>query len=294
MSDTYTPVEVPEEKGVEVWPAPDGLPELDGDHALAPGAAASFAEKGHAVVRGLASAEEVAAFKPVIEDATWRNGPDMPPLEERDTYGKAFVQVPNLWRVDEGVRRFVLARRFAKVAAELLGVDGVRIYHDQALFKESGGGPTPWHQDMYYWPLDSDQTITMWMPLVDVPSEVGTMTFASGSHRLGFLGEYAISDESDAIFQQMLAERGLPLNSHGALAAGDATFHAGWTLHSAPGNPSDSVRAVMTVIYMADGIRVKQPERDAHVNDMRNWLSPRGPGELADGPRNPLVYSRTR
>ena len=36
----------------------------------------------------------------------------------------------------------------------------VRLYHDQALFKEAGGGITPWHQDQHYWPLDTDRTIT--------------------------------------------------------------------------------------------------------------------------------------
>ena len=61
-----------------------------------------------------------------------------------------------------------------EAAAHLLGVDGVRLSHDQALFKEPGGGRTPWHQDQCYWPLDTDKTITMWMPLVDVPGEVGT------------------------------------------------------------------------------------------------------------------------
>lgn len=287
---TYVPVEVPEERGVSLWPAPDGLPTLAGDVAVPAAAAKEFAAKGHTVVRGLASADEVAAFKPVIEEATWRNGNETRPLEERDTYGKAFIQVPNLWRVDEGVQRFVLARRFGRVAAALMGVQGVRIYHDQALFKEAGGGPTPWHQDQYYWPLDTDRTITMWMPLVDVPSAVGTMTFASGSHKLGFLGEFPISDESDAIFKAMLDEKGLPLDSHGALAAGDATFHAGWTLHSAPPNPSDSVRSVMTVIYMADGIRVTEPVNEAQRNDMANWLTGCQPGDLAAGPRNPLVY----
>ena len=63
--------------------------------------------------------------------------------------------------------------RFAGVAAALLGVDGVRLYHDQALFKEPGGGPTPWHQDQVYWPLATDRTITMWMPLVDLPDASG-------------------------------------------------------------------------------------------------------------------------
>ncbi len=70
-----------------------------------------------------------------------------------------------------------MSRRLAKVAADLLGVENVRIYHDQALFKEPGGGPTPWHQDQYYWPIDTDKTITMWMPLVDIDVRYGHDNF---------------------------------------------------------------------------------------------------------------------
>jgi hypothetical protein len=70
----------------------------------------------------------------------------------------------NLWPKDEGIRRFVLPRRFGRVAADLLGVKGVRVYHDQAFLKEAGGGITPWHQDQHYWPMpisdDSEQTGT--------------------------------------------------------------------------------------------------------------------------------------
>ena len=49
------------------------------------------------------------------------------------------------------------------------------------------------------------------------------------------------------------------MNTHGALRAGDATFHAGWTIHGAAGNPSHSMRSVMTIIYFADGVRVARP-----------------------------------
>ena len=59
------------------------------------------------------------------------------------------------------------------------------IYHDQALFKEPGGGHTPWHQDQFYWPFDTEKTITMWMPLADLDPRVGSMTFATGSHTRG-------------------------------------------------------------------------------------------------------------
>ena len=83
---------------------------------------------------------------------------------------------------------------------ELMGVDGVRLYHDQALYKEPGGGYTPWHQDQTYWPLDTTHTITMWMPLLDIPRKVGSMRFASGSHAFGNLGKEGIGDDSQAYF----------------------------------------------------------------------------------------------
>ena len=268
----------------------DPAPSLDAPHDLPAACVDEFRAKGHTVVRGLASAEEVAAYRPAIQAAAIEHAYDKRPIEERDTYGKAFLQAPNLWRRDEVVRRFTLAPRFGRVAAELLEVDGVRLYHDQALFKEAGGGRTPWHQDQHYWPLDTDRTITMWMPLVDVPPSIGTMTFVSGSHRLGYLGEYGISDDSEAAFSKMIAERSLPLETHGALAAGDATFHAGWMLHSAPPNPTGTLRAVMTVIYVADGTRVAEPAGPAQAFDLKVWLRGLGPGDLVDGELNPRVW----
>ena len=125
----------------------------------------AFSRDGHVCVRGLIPPELVESARPAIEAAAAERTKHVLPLEERNTYGKAFLQATNLWKLDEGVRRFVFARRFAGAAAALLGVDGVRLYHDQALIKEAGGGPTPWHQDQRYWPLDTTHTITMWMPL---------------------------------------------------------------------------------------------------------------------------------
>ena len=134
----------------------------------------------HAVLRSLLYPEEKSGFGPIIKSAADRFKVETRPLEERDNYCKAFLQIMNLWVRDEQVRRYTLARRFAKAAAELMGVPAVRLYHDQALFKEPGGGPTPWHQDQFYWPLDTSNAITLWMPLVDIPAEVGGMVFGSG------------------------------------------------------------------------------------------------------------------
>jgi len=188
------------------------------------------------------------------------------------------------------VRAFVHARRFAHAAARLMGVVAVRIYHDQALFKEPGGGITPWHQDQFYWPLATPHTITMWMPLVDVDEEMGAMVFASGSQRLGSLGDFAIGEASQKELGRIVCERGLDVEGYSPLRAGDATFHAGWTLHSAPGNRSPRMREVMTVIYYADGARVGPLDHPNRVHDRNAWLAGCEPGELAAGPLNPVVY----
>ena len=267
------------------------LPDLSNGFALPGERVAAFRRDGHTVVRGLATAGEVAAFRPALLRAGDLGRYDRRPLEQRDTYGKAFVQMLNLWRHDETARAFVFARRFARVAAELMGVNAVRLYHDQALFKEPGGGPTPWHQDKFYWPLDTEHTITLWMPLVAVSPDMGPMTFASGSQQLGSLGDFPIGNASQQAFERLVCERGLPCRSDGALAAGDASFHAGWTLHCAPGNRTDRMREAMTIISLADGTRVGPLDHRSRRFDRDTWLPGCEPGEPAASKLNPVLHS---
>lgn len=273
-------------------PATDELPNLHEEYPLSMDQIKSYQDKGHIVLRQVASSGEIGFYEPIISNLVKELNYHNKPLEERDTYGKAFIQISNLWRRSEAVRQFVLAKRFAKIAADLMGVDGVRIYHDQALFKEPGGGYTPWHQDQIYWPLDTDKTITMWMPLVDISEEVGSMTFASTSHTQGFISKLVISDESHRTLEEYVEGKGLERVNYGSMAAGDATFHAGWTLHRAPGNPTNIMREVMTVIYFADGTKVAQPDSNARRSDLSAWLPGCQPSEIAASPLNPLVFSR--
>ncbi len=126
------------------------VPDLSRPYPLPAERVQAYQRDGHVLVPGLATPDEVSAFRPALLEAGEATRFDRRPLEERDTYGRAFIQMFNLWRHNERAQAFVFARRFAQVAAELLGVRGVRLYHDQALFKESGGGATPWHQDQFY------------------------------------------------------------------------------------------------------------------------------------------------
>ena len=266
------------------------LPELTEPYPLGASAIAAFRADGHVRIGGLAAPEEVAAFRPAILETGPRCRYDQRPLAERDTYGQAFIQMFNLWTKDERVRAFVCARRFARAAADLMGVAGVRLYHDQALFKEPGGGFTPWHQDQFYWPLDTEHTVTLWLPLVPITPEMGPMTFASGSQRLGKLSELPISDESEAAFQAAVDAHRLTCTAPESFAPGDATFHAGWTLHRAPPNRTERMREVMTVIYFADGTRVGPLDHPNRRFDRDAWLPGCEPGELAASPKNPVLF----
>lgn len=269
----------------------DDLPALDEPAPLLADTIERYRRDGFAVVRGLASADEIARFRPAIVAAAQRLNRETRPLEARGTYGRAFLQTPNLWPHDDVVRRFVFARRFARVAAELMGVDGVRLYHDQALFKEPHGGLTPWHQDQVYWPLATTHTITIWMPLVDLDPAMGIMHFARGSHVGGQISELPIGRASEQELARVVAQRGFEVAGPHAMRAGDATFHSGWTLHGAPPNATERTREVMTVIYFADGTRVGPADSDARKLDLAVWLPGLGEGDLAASAINPLLYS---
>jgi ectoine hydroxylase-related dioxygenase (phytanoyl-CoA dioxygenase family) len=236
------------------------------------------------------SPDLVARFEPEITREVIRLNTQHLPLAERDTYSRAFLQVTNLWRHSDRVKRFIFSRRLARIAAELMGVRAVRLYHDQALYKEAGGGFTPWHVDQHYWPLSTDRTVTAWVPLQDTPAELGPLTFAVGSHRSGFGHTLAISDESEAALDVFVTERGYRIDD-APFTLGDVSYHAGWTIHRAPNNTSRVPRRVMTVIYMDADIRIAEPTNRWQRADWTAWLDGRPVGGPADGPLNPVLWS---
>src|ERR1700748_2362964 len=144
-----------------------------------------FRVNGHLLVRSLLTTSESGVYRQQILEAVKRQSREKRKAPERGIYGRAFGQWVNLWRTDEGVRQLVLSKRLGKVAADLLGVANARIYHDHALLKEAGGRATYWHQDQYYWPLDTADTITVAIPLTDMHIDMGVFVFATGAHHHG-------------------------------------------------------------------------------------------------------------
>ncbi|MEM9922070.1 MAG: phytanoyl-CoA dioxygenase family protein [Bacteroidota bacterium] len=215
------------------------------------------------------------------------------PIEERSTYDKAFLQIMNIWTKDEVVREFVFSKRLAQIATELMGVSGVRMYHDQALFKEPGGGFTPWHADQYYWPLSNDHTVTAWIPMQETPLEMGPLEFSAKSHLLQDGRELKISDDSEQVISKKLR-----LGDFNQVVEpfelGEVSFHSGWVFHRAGANTTDRMRQVMTVIYMDEQMRLKAPENPNQQNDWETWCPGAEIGEVINSPINPVLYTTSR
>jgi ectoine hydroxylase-related dioxygenase (phytanoyl-CoA dioxygenase family) len=235
--------------------------------------------------------ETISFFNEVIGKRVEIMNQQNTPLEQRSTYGKAFLQLFNLWKEDELVKAFVFSERLAKIAADLMQVDGVRIYHDQALFKEGGGGITPWHADQYYWPLETDKTVTAWIPLQATPLALGPLEFSAGSHQIVEGRDLEIGDESESVIQKKLKVTNFK-HVIEAFDLGEVSFHSGWVFHRAGANTTSDMRKVMTVIYMDKDMVLKNPENKNQVNDWNTWCPGATIGEVIDTPLNPILYQK--
>lgn len=262
---------------------------LDQPYSL-PSQAIEFYQKNRFIkLKNVLDGETLAFFEQRISEKVSELNRQSDPLDSRDTYGKAFLQIFNLWREDPEIKELVFSKRLAGIASALMQVEGVRIYHDQALYKEAGGGITPWHADQYYWPLSSDKTITVWIPLQEVKLEMGPLEFSAGSHQITEGRELSISDESEEKIRQKLRVTDFP-HIVEPFALGEVSFHSGWVFHRAGANQTDKVRKVMTVIYMDKDMILKEPENENQRKDWETWCPGAIVGQEIDTPLNPVLF----
>jgi ectoine hydroxylase-related dioxygenase (phytanoyl-CoA dioxygenase family) len=263
-----------------------------------------FERDGFVVVPDLLTDEELNRFGPAVDAAVeTRKRGDTRTLSEKTRYEQSFIQCQNLWEDCADVRPLTFHPRVTATAADLLGVSSIRLWHDQALYKEPGGRPTDAHQDHPYWPIAETDAITAWIPLDGSTLDAGAMGYLPGSHRLGlrrfvniFVGEpedVLARDELKAI-EPVFVE----------VPKGGVAFHHALTFHLARPNHSEQLRRVHTAIYFRDGCTrgsahahpaVDRPGIEVGapiVSDVTPIAFPRRPGDLPDPPPPPEFSSR--
>ncbi|MCL6274993.1 phytanoyl-CoA dioxygenase family protein [Muricauda sp. 2012CJ35-5] len=265
------------------------LSSLDQSYTLSQTQLDFYRKNAFIKIKEVLSPEIVTHFNSIISAKVKEQNTQTSPLEDRDTYGKAFLQIFNLWTLDDNIKALVCCKRLAQLAADLMEVEGVRMYHDQALFKEGGGGITPWHADQYYWPLSSDKVITVWIPLQAVPSEMGPLEFAAGSQNILTGRDLSISDESEIQIDEKLKVSDCPKISE-PFDIGEVSFHSGWIFHRAGPNTTTRTRKVMTSIYMDNNMLLKKPENDGQINDWKTWCPGVAIDSVIDSHLNPVLF----
>ena len=262
---------------------------LDANYSVTPAQVKYFSENGFIKIKNIFEPTVIDYMNIVISKEVDRLNNQQIPLEERDTYGKAFLQIMNLWTHTIAVKDIVFSKKIAQIATGLMQTAGVRLYHDQALFKEPKGGHTPWHADQYYWPLATENTVTAWIPLQATPLNYGPLEFSAGSNKLTAGRDKQISDESQAFLEAEL-KRNAFNHVVEPFDVGEISFHRGWLYHRAGPNVSGNMRKVMTMIYMDKDTVLKTPENHNQQADWDTWCPGATVGEIVNTPLNPVLY----
>ncbi|MCP5083697.1 MAG: phytanoyl-CoA dioxygenase [Alphaproteobacteria bacterium] len=225
-----------------------------------------FRNDGVTVLRGVFS-QWVETLRAGVDANLQAPAPDARVYQGDEGEGRFLVDYCNWQRIPE-YREFIFQSPAAQIAAELMESKSVQLFHEHVLVKEAQTGvPTPWHQDMPYYCVDGPKTVSLWVPLDEVPRE-RTLEFIAGSHKWGK-------------FYRPQRFNGQPLNENDGLeeipdidANRDAYKILGWdlvpgdvvafdyrTIHGAPANTSASVqRRAFSLRLVGDDVRFVRRE----------------------------------
>jgi hypothetical protein len=253
-----------------------------------------YREDGFLYHPGFLSAAEVAEMKAAVLETLKGMGTRKAIIkgeegwnDSDDFYSKVFTQRLNLWRLNDTIKRYMLHPDLGKMICELEGIEGVRVWHDQALIKEPFANATAWHLDNPYWSFFSKQAVSIWIALEDATPYNGCMCFSPGSQKLATFDNVGIGQNMGDLFKlypKMGEIDPVPV----PMKAGDCSFHNGLVAHGAGANMTRGRRIAMTCGYMPEGstfngnknILPKDYFESLKIGDV-----------LENDDQNPIVYS---
>ena len=173
-------------------------------------------------------------------------------MDAKQFYARVFTQCLRLADTHTGMRNLVYDSRLGRMATQLAGVEGMRIWHDQALIKPPHGNPTAWHLDVPYWSFDSRDTLSFWMALDDATLANGCMWYLPRTHKTARFDNVGIGVNIGELFTvypewKQIEPQAAPC------PAGSVVWHNGLTAHGAGANMTLSHRRTMTCGFMPDG-----------------------------------------
>jgi ectoine hydroxylase-related dioxygenase (phytanoyl-CoA dioxygenase family) len=253
-----------------------------------------YQQNGFIVIDNFLTLTELEHWRQAVGDAITARGTTKLAGREKDAkwqsgdgyYDRVFVQRINLWQDSPVMQKLMLNPALGKMAAELAGKDGIRIWHDQALIKQPWGNPTGWHLDNPYWSFYSKQAISIWIALDDVTKDNGCLYFVPGTHKTASFDNAGIGQNIGDLFR--VYKDWATLEAVPAIMkAGSCSFHNGLVAHGAGANMTPRARRAMTCAYMPDGSTFNG-QQNVLPDDYFKQLNQ---GDVLDNDQqNPLIY----
>ncbi len=247
-----------------------------------------YREEGFLLVENFFTHEELDHFGKHVDAAVrHRTTDDHRSLTEKNLYEQTFIQCMRLWEDHPQVKPFTFHPKLCAAAAALLQTDRIRLWHDQALYKEPGGRKTDAHLDYPFWPTDRPDLISAWIPFDDVRSGGGMMWYVRGSHTVGItqfvdIGQFRGGEPVDLLSNEEVSR--LPLVPV-EVRKGSVVFHHACMIHAADANETAHTRRVFTMAYMEDGLR--RSRDDVYFSLDRDQV---GTGERIEGLGHPVAW----
>jgi phytanoyl-CoA hydroxylase len=218
---------------------------------------ASYRENGYIVLENFLTPDELERWRWATDESVAQRlaSVDASLTNQSDPdayYAQVFTQCLKLAETHAGMHEIMHDPNLGQVAATLAGVDGIRIWHDQALIKPPYGNPTAWHLDNPYWSFSSPDSISIWVALDDATLSNGCLYYAPGTHQSAHYQTVGIGKKLGGLFDVYPDWRAIDPVA-GPCPAGSAVFHNGLTAHGAGANMTNKPRRAMTCAYMPDG-----------------------------------------
>jgi hypothetical protein len=255
--------------------------ELNASYELDPLAIEAFNRDGYVKLKQVLSPGALALLRQETATILLAELGENPQLE--------FRSAEMMWLTNDIFRQFVLSPRLAGIAAALMGVKRVRLYHDNALAKEPGCGRTPWHYDAEHFPIATKNICTAWIPLQAIPRNMGPLAFAVGmeTRRLVEAVESSRFDTSyDRRVNSIFAAQDVAVDDT-PFALGEISFHHSRSFHTAGPNNTTESRMVLATTYFEDGACVV-PAPTMISGDWRKFMPDVDAGEPIQSPYNPV------
>ena len=214
-----------------------------------------YRQQGFVVLEGFLDATELQHWRRVTEEAMRLRlaGSELNNQADPEAfYAQVFTQCLNLRDLHPEMMALIAHPVIGRIAGQLAGVEGIRVWQDQALVKPAYGNHTALHFDDPFWSFYSHDSVSLWVALDDATLANGCLWYLPGTHLEARYELVPITQNVGDIFKtypQWKKIAAVPA----PCPAGSVIFHNGLIAHGAGINMTPKPRRAMTGAYMPDG-----------------------------------------